>query len=129
MASNKQLEAEIAELRTLLAGHGIVAPLARGDADADDRNYIAFGSEQHAVILGLLPVEDVEKAKEYEYYVFTSPTTGKSYRLEDQVTPFMHYPDPGQIARLTLQQRVSVFEAGPPPPPEGAPALWNPDEF
>ena len=129
MASNKELEQRVAELENLLARRGIVAPPGRVDEGTESHNYVPFGSERHAVLLGILPVEDVEKAKEYEYYVYTSPTTGKSYRLEDQVTQFMHYPDPAQVARLVLQQKINVFEAGPPPPPDGALPLWNPDEF
>lgn len=129
MATNKELEQRVAELENLLARRGIVAPPGRVDEGTESHNYVPFGSERHAVLLGILPVEDVEKAKLYEYYVYTSPTTGKSYRLEDQVTQFMHYPDPAQVARLVLQQQVSVFEAGPPPPPDGALPLWNPDEF
>ena len=128
--TNQELEQRVRDLEKLLATRGIVArPAAASAEDAERLNYIEFGSEQHAVLLGVLPVEDVAATEKGGDYVYTSPKTGKSYRLEDQVTPFMHFPDPAQVARLVLRQRISVLEAGPPPIPEDAPALWNPDEF
>lgn len=130
MPTNRELEQRVKDLERLLRSHGIAAgPTAPLADEIERQNYIEFGSEKHAVLLGILPVEDVAEAEKYGYHVFTSPTTGKSYRLEDQITSYMHFPDPAQVAKLVLQQRVSVFEAGPPPPPENAPALWNPDEF
>jgi hypothetical protein len=77
----------------------------------------------------LIEVEDVDKAEADGHIVHTSPKTGTVYCLEDQVTPFMHYPDPMQVARLVLQQKVSEFEAGLPPVPEGAPSMWQPVDY
>lgn len=129
MPTNRELEQRVKDLERLLTSRGIVARPTAQSTDDVDQNYIAFGSEKHAVLLGILPVEDVAATEAGGDYVYTSPKTSKAYRLEDQVTAFMHYPDPAQVARLVLRQRVSVLEAGPPPPPENAPALWNPDEF
>lgn len=130
MPTNRELEQRVKDLERLLASRGIVArPDARSTDDADRQNYIEFGSEKHAILLGVLPVDDVAATESGGDYVYTSPKTGNAYRLEDQVTAFMHYPDPAQVARLVLRQRISVLEAGPPPIPEDAPALWNPDEF
>jgi predicted RNA binding protein with dsRBD fold (UPF0201 family) len=127
MATNKELQEQIEGLRKLLEQHGI-ADAARFVTDPTERaDYIAFGSPKHAAFLGLVKVDDVERAKADGYIVYTSPKTDDSYRLEDQVTPFMHYPDPKQVAVLVLQQKVSSFEAPPPGPSPDAPPMWDPD--
>lgn len=129
MATNKQLQAQIEELRRVLAQHGITDVVQPALDPAERADYIAFGSPEHAAFLGLVEVEDVDKAEADGRIVHTSPRTGKNYRLEDQVTPFMHYPDPMQVARLVLQQKVSSFEAPPPEPPPDAPDIWRPVDF
>lgn len=129
MATNKQLQAELEELRKLLAQHGITDVIQPATDPMERADYIAFGSPEHAAFLGLVKVGDVDKAEADGHIVHASPKTGTVYRLEDQVTPFMHYPDPMQVAKLVLQQKVSSFESGPPQVPEDAPPMWKPRDY
>ena len=130
MPTNKELEQRVKDLENMLAARGFSArPTELPEDEKERSDYIEFGSERHAVLLGVMLVDDVGQAEAAGDYVFTSPKTGQAYRLEDQITAFMSYPDPAQVAKLVLRQQVSVLEAGPPPIPEDAPALWNPDEF
>ena len=128
MAKDKSLQAQIDELRAQMARLGISLPVEPAMRPEDRADYIAFGSPEHAMFLGLIEVEDVEKAKADGHIVHTSAQTGNSYRLEDQLTPFMHYPDPMQVAKLVLRQKVSSFESGPPEVPADAPAMWVPSD-
>jgi hypothetical protein len=129
MATNKQLQAEIEGLRQLLAQHGITDVIRPVTDPTERADYIAFGSPEHAAFLGLVEIEDVDKAEADGHITYTSPKTGTAYRLEDQVTPFMHYPDPMQVAKLVLQQKVSSFESGPPQVPKDAPPMWEPVDY
>jgi len=130
MPSQKELEQRLADLERLVAQAGIVAPRPEWTRDVTSRpDYVEFGSERHMALLGLVEVEDPDAAKEEGYIVHRSPRTGRIFRLEDQVTAFMNYPDPAQVARLVLTQKVNVLEAGKPPVPENAPPLWNPNEM
>lgn len=124
-ATIQQLQAQLDEIQALLAKAGITLPVEPA-ADPKDRvDYIEFGSPEHAAFLGLVKVEEAES----ERLTYTSPKTGDIYALEDEVTPFMGYPDPKQVAELVLRQKVSSFESGPPPIPEGAPPMWIPREY
>lgn len=126
MATTKELEQQVAEMRRLLANHGILPP--EPEADVTERlDYVEFGSARHAALLGLVEVDDPEAERADGYIVHTSRETGRHFRLEDQVTPFMHVPDPAQVAKLVLMQKVSVLETGKPPVPKNAPPLWNPN--
>ncbi len=129
MATTKQLQAQLDALTQRLAQLGITLPIEEATRPEDRADYIAFGSPEHAAFLGLVEVEDAAKAEADGHIVHTSAETGKAYRLEDQVTPFMHYPDPLQVARLVLQQKVSAFESGPPQVPKDAPPIWEPIDF
>ena len=129
MAKAKDLQAQIDELRAQLASVGISMPKELAERPEDRADYIAHGSPQHAAFLGLVEVEDVDRAKADGHIVHVSPKTGTAYRLEDQVTPYMHYPDPMQVAKLVLQQKISSFESGPPPVPKDAPPIWQPVEY
>ena len=129
MASTKELEQQLEDLKNILDQHGIRPQRQAAETPEERADYVAHGSEQHAALLGLVKVDDLEAAQERGFYIFTSPETGTSYRLEDQVTPFMTYPDPAQVAKLTLQQKVSEFEAGKPPIAKGAPSLWRPADI
>jgi len=122
MASRiEQLEAQLTQLKGLLQARGIFTPsLPRTDKERAD--YVEWGSERHMALLGLV---EVEPGDEVDY--ITHASQGKTYRLEDEVTPFMGYADPGKIAKLVLRQKVSVFQAGAPKVPAGAPSLWTPD--
>ncbi len=126
MASVKQLESQLQELTQLLEGLGIQLPSKA--AKVQEFIGVKNGSDEHLVFLGLVRVEDAEKAKEeYGHIVHRSPTTDEMFRLEDQVTPYMQYSDPMQVARLVLAQKVSSFESGPVKVPADAPPLWRGD--
>jgi len=122
MASRiEQLEAQLTQLKGLLQARGIFAPsLPRTDKERAD--YVEWGSERHKALLGLVEVEPGDEA---DYITHTSQ--GVTFRLEDEVTPFMSFADPGKIAKLVLRQKVSEFQAGAPEVPVGAPSLWTPD--
>lgn len=124
MTATKNLEKRIQQLEGMLARLGMAVPREPTEKNPD---YIAHGSPQHAALLGLIEVDNVAEAKKDGYITFVSPSSGKAYRLEDQITPFMSYPDPGQVAKLVLQQKVSNFESGTPKVPADAPPLWMPD--
>ena len=93
----------------------------------DRADYVEYGSPTHAALLGIIIVDDLDQAAEDGYYT-AKGSNGTYYRLEDQVSPFMQYPDPAQVAKLTLRQKVSTLESGKPPIPEDAPPMWRPIE-
>ena len=123
MANVKDLEMQVAELRRLLEERGIAAP----EEDGPHPDYVPFGSDRHAALLGLV---EVAKDEDTEYTTFTSPS-GKTYRLVDENEPLRAYPamDPEKSTRIVLRQKVNELEGGPPPPPEGAPPMWRPREL
>lgn len=126
MATTKQLEKQLQELTQLLEGHGIRLPSKA--AEAQEFTGVRIGSDEHMIFLGLIQVEDAKEAEEqYGHIVYRSPKSSKTYRLEDQVTPFMTFSDPMQVARLVLAQKVSSFESGPVKVPADAPPLWRGD--
>ena len=92
---------------------------------APQPDYIGHGSPEHMTMIGLLQVDDLSEVREGEP-VYTSPKTKKTYRLEDPITAFVHFPDPMQVASLVLRQKVSVIEGGAPTAPPDAPPLWRP---
>jgi hypothetical protein len=118
------LQAQVALLQRTLAANGIRAPLPPVEQAEDRADYIAFGSEAHAAFLGLVEVKEGEDTS--RYITFTSPGSGRTWRLEDEVTPFMTFPDPAQVAALVLRQKVSELEAGAPKVPDDAPPMWQP---
>lgn len=124
-ATIQQLQAQLDEIQALLAKAGITLPVEPVTDPKDRADYIEFGSPEHAAFLGLVKVKEAESDR----LAFTSPKTGDIYVLEDEVTPFMGYPDPKQVAGLVLQQKVSSFESGPPPIPEDAPTMWVPRDY
>lgn len=118
----EQLEAQLAQLTGLLQAHGILAPRP-AVSDKERADYIEFGSEQHMALLGVAYVEKGEEGQ----YITHQGASGKLYRLVDEVTGFVHFHDPKQVAALTLRQKVGELEAGPPPVPASAPPLWTPE--
>jgi hypothetical protein len=122
VATVKDLEREIADLKAAMAASGIRTAASAEPGKAKD--FVAYGSAEHAALLGLVEVEEGDSAS--LYITFTSPVTGKTYRLEDEVTPFLRYPDPGQMAKLVLRQKVSSFESGEAKIPEEVPSMWSP---
>lgn len=122
----KSVNDRLAMLEDQLRRLGIVP-----DEPANERpqpDYVQHGSAQHMAMIGLLEVGKDEQHIDGSP-VYTSPTTGKTYRLEDPVTPFMSFPDPLQVAQLVLRQKVSVIEGGAPTVPPDAPPLWRPANY
>jgi len=128
MANVKELEAQVKELRDLLAAQGIRAPAARV-MEGPRPDHIEFGSGRHAALLGLVEVLEGEDAS--DFFTYTSPASGRTYRLADEYEPTRLYPamDPEKSARVILRQKVGELEGGPPPVPDGAPELWEPREM
>lgn len=127
MANVKELEAQVAELRQLLAARGITLPQAQDAGEGPRPDRVEFGSPEHAALLGLVEVVNDEDTEGYS--TFTSPGSGRTYRLLDEYEPVRLFPamDPEKAAKVILRQKVGELEAGAPPVPEGAPALWTPD--
>ena len=121
MANVKELEAQLRQLQTMLEAHGIRAPVPPAEKPTDRADYVEFGSDEHAAFLGLVPAEQGDE----DHITHTSPRTKKTYCLEDEVTQFMHYPDPKQVAGLVLQQKVNVLESTP-EVSDTAPPMWRP---
>jgi hypothetical protein len=116
MATVKELQARLDEVTRLLAQYGI-EPTPTPGIPEDRDDFIKHGSDEHAQFLGLVPVTDETKRK----IQFTSPRTGRVFALEDEVTPFMQYPDPRQVAELVLEQKVNVLETVPEVPAHAPP--------
>lgn len=132
MPTVKELEAQVAALSEQLAyltqQLGIPAPRTIAERPEDRADYIEFGSPEHAAFLGLVEIETdgLEKSKEDGWIIYQSAKSDRYFRLEDQVTGYITYPDPAQVARLVLQQKVGSLESGKPPIPSYAPSLWVP---
>jgi hypothetical protein len=124
MATVKELEKRVEQLQALFVQiTGRTAIPTDYDPKEHPPDYVEHGSDRHAALLGLV---EVDGEVSDEFIVYTSPDSGRMFRLEDQITAFMHYPDPMQVARLVLRQKVSELEAGVPPVPKNAPDLWVP---
>lgn len=121
-----RMQAEINALRAAMARAGIALPLPPALQPEERADYIAHGSPEHAALLGVIVLTEQEAKEEKDRPVVRSAKTGVVYTLEDPITPFMHYPDPQQIARLVLRQKVSELEAGAPPVPDDAPPMFEP---
>jgi hypothetical protein len=128
MANVKELEAQVRELRAAMEAAGIRPPA--GVAEEGPRpDYVAFGSDQHAALLGLVEVADGEDASDFVTY--TSPASGRTFRLADEYEPARTFPamDPAKSARMILKQKVGSLESGEPPIPAHAPAMWEPRDM
>jgi len=125
MTDKNELETRVKQLEAALRRLGV--PMPREPGDKPNPDFVQHGSAAHAALIGLVDVTDPVQTKKDGHITYTSAKTGKTYRLEDQITPFMNYPDPGQVANLVLQQKVSAFESGPPSAPKDAPPLWTPE--
>ena len=125
MASVKDLEKQVDELRRILEARGIAAP-APAEQEGPPPDYVPFGSARHAALLGLVEVGEDDYVEGLE--TFTSPTSEKTFRLADENEPLRTYPamDPQKSAQIILRQKVNELEGGQPPTPEGAPAMWRP---
>lgn len=85
-------------------------------------DFIEFGSDEHAALLGISVVNDPATLLEGEP-TYASPTSGTVYKLEDPITPFLSASNPRMIAEMTLRQKVHALEAGAPTIPANAPAM------
>jgi len=129
--TNKELEIEINKLkeqnRVMAQLLGLSSESVAEDV-TDRKDYVGHGSPEYALFLGLIEVleDDMADAKINEYILYESPLTGKTWRLEDEVSPFMAFANPDKIAKLYLRQKVSSLESGKPSVPAGAPSLLVP---
>lgn len=121
MATTKELEKKLRALEALLAAHGIASTEAATQNVEDRADFIPHGSDAHAAFLGLVPAHPDDG----DHITYTSPRTGETFMLEDEITQFMNYHDPEKAAQLTLRQKVNVLE-GKAEVPEDAPPLWEP---
>lgn len=123
MPTNRELQQEIAELRKQLA-QLIGVPTSADPTVQTDR--IEYGSPEHAVFLGLVPIETADQAE--ERMIYTSRKTEQQYCLDDEIAAVRFFPgvDPNKAILLVLRQKVNAFESGPPQVPDHAPPLWQP---
>lgn len=131
MATNAELEKKLKQLEEqnkVMAQMLGLSPVSDAEDITERADHIKFGSPEHAQFLGLIEVSDgdMEDAKTNEYILYESPNTGTTWRLEDEVSPFMAFPNPDKIAKLYLRQKISSLESGPPPVPADAPPLLVP---
>lgn len=117
----EQLEQRIGQLEALLRGQGIITP-APPRTDKERADYIEWGSEAHMALLGLVYVNPDEKGD----YI-THEQGGKTYRLEDEVTAFVHFHDPRQVAKLVLRQKAGELLSTPHMPRFADAPLWTPE--
>ena len=104
---------------------GIPQITDRGEIVQHD--FVEFGSPEQAALLGLLSVDDPATLLEGEP-TYESPTSGKLYKLEDPITPFLNSSNPRMVAEMTLRMKVHAFEAGAPTIPANAPLLMTFDD-
>lgn len=121
MATNKELEARIERLSQLLVQYGIEEPTVVATLPSERGDYVEHGSPEHALFLGLVEVDEETNKR----VTFTSPRTGRTFALEDEVNPFMQYAEPRGVAERVLEQKVNVLEI-PPTVPTNAPPMWKP---
>ena len=114
------LEAQIKSMAETLLSLGVRTDAQRQEQKQHD--YIGHGSKEHAAFLGLVKVDGKDAGGDTITY------TGKTgtYTLEDNVTQFMSFANPRQVAELVLRQKVNELEAGAPKAFAGAPEMWNP---
>jgi hypothetical protein len=94
---------------------------------AERADFIEFGSERHAMFLGVTRLADESEILPGDVCI-TSNVTGHVYRLDDPITPFMHFANPEQAAIMTLRGKIGVLESGGPIVHESAPTMWVPKD-
>jgi len=124
MATSKDLERQVEEMRALLADHGI-RPRPEAVPLTERPDYIAHGSDRHAALLGL--VEVAEGDSRVTIATYTSPQSGRAFALEDEMDALRHYPgiDPVRAVQLVLQQKCNELEIAP-TVPANAQAMFQP---
>jgi hypothetical protein len=128
MATVKELEKQLAEMREVLARSGIILPNRRAREPQQRADYIEHGSPEHAAFMGLVPLEgdEIGRAKADGYAIYKSDKG--SYRLEDEIAALHLVPGvvPRLAALVVLRQKVGAFESGVPQVPANAPAMFRP---
>jgi hypothetical protein len=121
MAKIDELAAQVEALTAVLKAHGITPSVQREGAPRPD--YIAHGSLEHAAFLGLVEVKEGDKT--ITLVTYTSPRTGRTFRLEDEMGAIRYYPgiDPEKAALLVLQQKINELEIAPSVPKDAPPAF------
>ena len=115
--------AAASEVRRQLAMLGISLPAPEAKSPTEKPDYIAFGSDAHAALLGLVKVQKDDDTTGYT--TFMSAGSKITYRLEDEIGAVNLYPgmDPEKAVILVLRQKVNELEGGAPPIPANAPKL------
>ena len=128
MATNRELEAQVRRLTEMLerAGFAADAPISTDPADRPD--YIAFGSVEHAGIIGLVVMQEDEEPPRGQTVVLAGKIPGNLYCLEDELGAMRYHPGLSlqEVVPVILRQKIGEFEAGPPQVPENAPPMWTP---
>jgi len=129
MATNKQLEAEIQQLRAMLEQLGIAAvQSAPSDDPRDAPDFFDWGSPEHAVFLGLVVLSEGETAPMGQQHIIPGQIPGNVYCLEDELGAMRFYPGLSldQVVPVVLRQKINSFESGAPKVPDTAPSMWTP---
>jgi hypothetical protein len=132
MPTIKELQEQIDQLMTVvekLGGGRFLPQQQRTQGPPPD--FIEHGSAEHARFLGLIevPEKEVDQAIEEDHYViYKSRSTGRSFRLQDEIGLLRNYPgvDPEKAALVVLRQKIGSLESGKPKAPANAPSLWMP---
>ena len=129
MANVKELEAQIRELRAVMEAQGIRVAAGEAEEIGPPPDFVEYGSPQHAALLGLVLVEEGDDTS--DFFTYTSPASGRTFRLADEYEPARTFPamDPEKSARIVLRQKVGSLESGRPPIPEHAPTMWKPRDM
>jgi len=123
--TKQTLQQQIANgVREQLAAMGFT--MATDAPSGAQTDHIAFGSDKHRQLVGLVKVEEGDDVSGYT--TFPSPYSDNVYRLEDELGVVNLYPgvDPDKAAVLMLRQKINVLEGGIPEPPANAPSMWTP---
>ena len=133
MANKNDTEARLAALeeqnrllRQMLGLEGQTTAVAV----TDRKDFVEHGSEKHAIFLGLIQVSsaELEEAEKNKFVLYDSSVSGKTWRLEDELTVSQAFPtlDPDKAILMVLRQKVSELESGKPTIPDTAPPLLVP---
>ena len=130
MATNRELEQQIQQLKALLASAGITAAVAPSDEPEDRPDYISFGSPEHATFLGLVLLGDGEQPPQGQTHILPG-RDGQLYCLEDELGAMRFSPGLSldEVAPVVLRQKINCLEGGPPSIPANAPTMWTPDRL
>ena len=119
-----QLAAQVEALQNVLRQHGIIQDVAPVDT-TDLPDHIPHGSGRHAQFLGLVEMQDGDDTPHLAEY--TSPGTGRRFRLEDELGSVRYAPGMpmDKAAAIILRQKVNELETAPTVPAD-APPMFQP---